>query len=55
VKVTLDRGAWNEDGKAEFIWNRYAHPQGNIRNGGTGGVANDHYLRYKEDVALMKT
>jgi beta-glucosidase len=47
-------GAWNEDGKGESIWDRFAHTQGNIRNGDTGDVANDHYHRYKEDVALMK-
>src|SRR5688572_15720163 len=47
-------GAWNEDGKRPSIWDTYAHTPGNIRNGDTGDVANDHYHRYKEDVALMK-
>ena len=47
-------GAWNEDGKGESIWDRFAHTPGNIRNGDTGDVANDHYHRYKEDVELMK-
>src|SRR5512145_474237 len=47
-------GAWNEDGKGESIWDRYAHTPGKIRDGTTGDVANDHYHRYKEDVALMK-
>jgi beta-glucosidase len=47
-------GAWNEDGKGESIWDRYAHTPGNIRDGSTGDVANDHYHRYKEDVSLMK-
>src|SRR5262245_13502988 len=47
-------GAWNEDGKGESIWDRYAHTPGNIRNDDTGDVANDHYHRYKDDVALMK-
>src|SRR5262245_34998046 len=47
-------GAWNEDGKGESIWDRYAHTPGNIKNNDTGDVANDHYHRYKEDVALMK-
>src|SRR5262245_40778816 len=47
-------GAWNEDGKGESIWDRYAHTPGNIKNGDTGDVANEHYHRYKEDVALMK-
>src|SRR5262245_28582351 len=47
-------GAWNEDGKGESIWDRYAHTPGNIKNNETGDVANDHYHRYKDDVALMK-
>jgi beta-glucosidase len=47
-------GAWNEDGKGESIWDRYAHTPGNIANGDTGDVANDHYHRYEEDVALMR-
>ena len=47
-------GAWNEDGKAPSIWDTYTHKPGNIKNNDTGDVANDHYHRYKEDVALMK-
>jgi len=47
-------GAWNEDGKGPSIWDSYAHTPGKIKNGDTGDVANDHYHRYKEDVALMK-
>lgn len=47
-------GAWNEDGKGKSIWDTYAHTPGKIKNGDTGDVANDHYHRYEEDVALMK-
>ena len=47
-------GAWNEDGKAESIWDRFAHTRGNIKNNDTGDVACDSYHRYKEDVALLK-
>src|SRR5262247_4822224 len=47
-------GAWNEDGKGLSIWDTYAHTPGKIKNGDTGDVANDHYHRYKEDVALME-
>jgi beta-glucosidase len=47
-------GAWNEDGKGPSIWDTYAHTPGNIAHGDTGDVANDHYHRYQEDVALMK-
>src|SRR5499426_3765985 len=47
-------GAWNEDGKGKSIWDTYAHTPGKIKNGDTGDVANDHYHRYREDVAMMK-
>ena len=47
-------GAWNEDDKGPSIWDTYAHTPGNIHNDDTGDVANDHYHRYQEDVALMK-
>jgi beta-glucosidase len=47
-------GAWQEDGKGESIWDRYAHTPGNVANGDTGDVANDHYHRYEEDVALIR-
>lgn len=47
-------GAWNEDGKGSSIWDTFAHTPGKVANGDTGDVANDHYHRYKEDVALMK-
>src|SRR5262245_7002330 len=47
-------GAWNEDGKGASIWDTYAHTPGHIKNNDTGDIANDHYHRYKEDVALMK-
>src|ERR1700740_2807818 len=47
-------GAWNEDGKGESIWDRFAHTPGRIRGGDTGDVACDSYRRYKEDVELAK-
>jgi beta-glucosidase len=47
-------GAWNEDGKGPSIWDTYAHTPGNIKNDDSGDVANDHYHRYPEDVALMR-
>jgi beta-glucosidase len=37
-----------------FYWDTYAHTPGKIRDGSTGDVTNDHYHRYKEDVALIK-
>jgi beta-glucosidase len=46
-------GAWDEDGKGASIWDTFAHTPGNIHNDENGDVANDHYHRYEEDVALM--
>jgi beta-glucosidase len=43
-------GGW----KGPVIWDTYAHTPGNIRDGSTGDVANDHYHRYRDDVALME-
>jgi len=47
-------GAWNEAGKGESIWDRYAHTPGHIADGATGDVACDEYHRYKDDIALLK-
>ncbi len=48
-------GAWNEDGRGESIWDRFVHTPGNIKNGATGDVACDHYHRWPEDVAIMRS
>ncbi|MBK9926492.1 MAG: beta-glucosidase [Anaerolineales bacterium] len=47
-------GAWNKHGKGESTWDRFTHTPGNIRNNDTGDVADDHYNRWKKDIALMK-
>ncbi len=47
-------GAWNEDGKGESIWDRYAHQVGHIRGGATGDVACDDYHLYPQDIAIIK-
>jgi beta-glucosidase len=48
-------GAWDEDGKGLSIWDTYAHTPGKIKNDDNGDVANDHYHRYEEDVALIQS
>lgn len=48
-------GAANEDGRGPSIWDTFSHTPGLTANGDTGDVACDHYHRYKEDVALMKS
>ena len=48
-------GSPDADGKGRSIWDTYAHTPGKIADGSTGDVANDHYRRYKDDVALMKS
>ena len=47
-------GATKEDGRGPSIWDVYCD-NGEIKNHDTGDVACDHYHRYREDVALMKT
>ncbi len=48
-------GAWNADGKGESIWDRFVRQPGKVKEGATGDVACDHYHRWAEDVALMKS
>jgi beta-glucosidase len=47
-------GAWNQDGKGESIWDRFAHTPGKIKNGDTGDVTCDSYHRWRDDLALMR-
>ena len=43
------------DGAGPSIWQRFCHTPGMVRDGDTGDVACDHYRRYRDDVALMRT
>lgn len=47
-------GAWDQDGKGESIWDRFAHTPGKIKNGDTGDTACDSYHRWREDIALAR-
>lgn len=47
-------GAWNEDGRGESIWDRFAHTPGKIKANDNGDSACDSYHRYREDIALAK-
>ena len=43
------------DGAGPSIWHRFSHTPGRTARGETGDVACDHYNRYRDDVALMKS
>ena len=46
-------GAVAEDGRGESVWDTFCRREGVIRDGHTGDIADDHYHRWPEDVALM--
>jgi beta-glucosidase len=47
-------GAVREDGRGISIWDTFSHTPGKTKNGDTGDVADDHYHRWQEDIALMR-
>lgn len=46
-------GAVNEDGRGLSIWDTFAATPGNTYAGHTGAVADDHYHRMEQDIALL--
>lgn len=48
-------GAAHEDGRRDSIWDAFSRVPGAVINADNGDVACDHYHRYADDVALMKT
>jgi len=47
-------GAYEEGGRGESIWDRYAKTPGNIADGSDPFTACDHYHRWRDDIELMK-
>jgi len=47
-------GATTADGRGLSVWDVFCTRLGAIQGGHTGDLACDHYLRYREDVALMQ-
>jgi len=43
------------DGAGPSIWHRFVRTPGMVKDGDTGDVACDHYRRYRDDVALMRS
>jgi beta-glucosidase len=48
-------GAASADGRGPSIWDSFCQVPGKVRNGDNGDVACDHYNRFAEDVALLKS
>lgn len=48
-------GAALEGGKGRSIWDDFSHTPGKVYGEHTGDMACDHYHRFREDVALMRS
>ena len=46
-------GATTADGRGPSIWDTFAHTPGRIADGTTGDVADEHYVRFADDVRLL--
>ncbi len=47
-------GATAEDGRGPSIWDTFCQTPGKVLDGDTGDVADDHYHRWPDDIALMR-
>lgn len=47
-------GAAHADGKGKSTWDRFARIPGNIKDGSTPDVTCDSYIRWREDISLLK-
>jgi len=47
-------GGFNEGGRGESIWDRFAATSGNIEDGSDSRIACDHFHRWREDLELLK-
>ena len=48
-------GGRYEGGRGESIWDRFATQPGRIADGSTPDVTCDHFHRWREDIALMRS
>jgi beta-glucosidase len=48
-------GAVAEDGRGESIWDRLCATPGRVLDGSSGAEACDHYHRWRDDIALMRS
>ena len=46
-------GAVAEDGRTPSVWDTFSHSPDAVLGGDTGDTADDHYHRWREDVAIM--
>jgi beta-glucosidase len=46
-------GAFDEGGRGESIWDRFAATPGTIADGSDASIACDHYHRWRQDIDLM--
>jgi len=47
-------GAYKTDGRGLSIWDVFSHTPNKTHNGDTGDIADDHYNRVPQDIALMQ-